>query len=707
MTKVGIRKILVVFLALAVMSTLMPLQAAKAAGTSSLTVKVVTGTNEVVQGTTVHVTGPSHYSTDRSLPSTPTGLTTNCLEDGQYEVSVSLPAGYELQSIQVGGGAPDTSVNNKSSVTFQLDPNDSLEVSFVCAQSSEGGFTSTDAIDNYVFTSPSANGKMSAQASADLRAGPFDIVVILDYSGSMASNFNDEKLSLDGHSDDDYVAKNHPDSRYSAMEKAVKRFLENLQKTSAGTVSFVFFSDSAVIADYGSQTFQDISTLDISDFVDTEMRVNQKVKGATFTDLAFESARKVLEQAQAPGANRERKVVFFTDGEPGYSGYEHYTNNASLYLGNYDKVGRSTYHSPYRVAAETYNQAEIIKGNYGQSTTVNCSVKAPAPAFYTATEQTIPGLPGTIIGQAFTKLHFNDYVFYGAGIDPKKLGYSDSSFPSLGSTTALSNFYNTAAGNGTLLTKWKESSNWYRTTLDSAQAEPNPHLDEYLYWDLQYNYNPNGYSGHDGNSAYNTLYGASELASNFATSKHGNYDRTMNGLGAEVYSIGIINDSTYTGGTHEENRRNAIVDFLETVASPGCYHEASDTASLDQAFESIYHEIVGEYPGAYLGFRLDSDWLIYKADGTPIGSDESAGMWREGDMLYVGPFTATSSVAYDLDIILYSRTITTFSGVFSKDDPSSAAMMARTGVYKKAGANTFNLMDPADAWVQTVTIAER
>lgn len=701
MTKVGIRKLLVVFLVLAVVSTLMPLQVAKAAGTSTLTVKVMTDTSEVVQGATVHVTGPSHYSTDRSLPHTPTGLSTNSLADGQYEVSVSLPAGYELQSIQVGSGAPDTSVNNKSSVTFQLDPAASLEVNFVCTKSSDGGFTSTDKIENYVFTSPSAGGRMSVEASADLRAGPFDIVVVLDYSGSMAKSFNDDDLSLDGHTNDDHVAKNHSDSRYASMEKAVKRFLENLQETSAGTVSFVFFSDEARISNYDSQTFHDISDLDIDDFVATEMRSNQQVKGATFTDLAFEAARKVLEQAQAPGTDRERKVVFFTDGEPGRNGFEHYTNQN---LNEYKYVARSTYHSPYRIAAETYNQAGIIKGTYGQATTVNYSIEAKAPLFWVAAERIFGG--NSQIVEEMKQLHTTNYVYYGAGVDPQALGYSDPSYPSTGSTAALATFYDTAAGNGTLSAKWEESSNWYRTTIDGlAAANVTPQANEYLYWDLQYNYNPNNYPGHDGDSAYNTQHGASELPSNFATSKHGNYNRTMNGLGAEVYAIGIIDDTTYTGGANEIARKDAIVDFLETVASPGCSYQASDTASLDNAFESIYHEIVGEYPGVYIGFQLDSDWSVYRADGTPVGSDESSGMWRDGDVLYIGPFTATSSNAYNVDLILYSRTVTTLAGSYTKGDPASAAMMGRATLYEKTGASTFSPLDPGDAWVQTITIA--
>lgn len=711
MTKVSIRKILVVFLAVVVVSALMPFQLAMAAGTSSLTVTVVTDTNVVVQGATVHVTGPSQYSTDRPLPPTPPGLTTNCLEGGQYEVYVSLPAGYELQSIQVGSGTPDTSVDNRSSAVFQLDPDESLEVSFVCTQSSEGGFTSADAKDNYIFTTASADGNMTVEAAKDLRAGPFDIVIVLDYSGSMAWDFEGKYLPMEGHNRDeyDYIAKNHPDSRYAAMENAVKRFLGNLQDTSEGTVSFVFFSDDARTSTYNSELFHDIASLDIDDFIETEMRENQKVGGSTFTDLAFESVRRILGQADDPGSERERKVVFFTDGEPGHSGFGHYDNSPTWDRGDYDNVSRSTYHSPYRVAAETYNQAGIIKGIYGQSTTVNYTMTAQAPTF--GVFQQHPTVPSLVV--PFPAILTNDdYVYYGAGIDPNAIGYSDSSFPSTNSFSNLTTAYNTAAGNGTLSTLWEQSSdNWYRTTDSGIPGVLIPPLHEYLYWDLQYDSNPNNLTPQGSNAQDDSHYvvlGADPSPANFASSKHGNYERTADGLGAKVYSIGIIDDSTY-GGTepNKVKRRNTIINFLKTVASPDSFYEASDTASLDEAFKTIFHEIVGEYPGVYLGFELDSDWIVFASDGTPVGSDESAGIWRSGDRLYVGPFTASSENLYSLDMILYSRTILDYVGVFSKDDPSSSAMMARTAVYQKTGTNVFSPLDPTEAWVKTVTIAER
>lgn len=174
------------------------------------------------------------------------------------------------------------------------------------------------------------------------QAVPLDIVLVVDQSGSMAETLGGKTKKVD------------------ALMDAAKAFVETVFENSEITgadhrVSLVGFGLSGnwqgyeknentelLTSDRGIVKFDDIKT---SDYASSLMNVNVNgslnsnilkaiynigAKGATAADLGFEMAKGVF--ANTDSTDRQRVVIFMTDGEPTYSsGFDTSVANAAIY----------------------------------------------------------------------------------------------------------------------------------------------------------------------------------------------------------------------------------------------------------------------------------------------------------------------------------------------------------------------------------------
>ncbi len=202
--------------------------------------------------------------------------------------------------------------------------------------------------DKYV-SGPNENGLFTinleayAPGSVEVKKDPFDVVLVLDRSGSMRYGMtNNNVASL-------------PDQRISKLKESVQGFVQYLkdnppdQEDARGghRIAFVWFSgqssydQNAVYTDTGLNVFQKVTQLTTSPAsgrgnnykqakvllgTDNNLLLDVVPSGGTFSDKGMQRAESILsnENTQNPYSNtpnRKRIVVFFTDGEPGSNGW--------------------------------------------------------------------------------------------------------------------------------------------------------------------------------------------------------------------------------------------------------------------------------------------------------------------------------------------------------------------------------------------------
>lgn len=179
-----------------------------------------------------------------------------------------------------------------------------------------------------------------ATGSISVVTKPFDIILVLDRSGSMDDN-------LAGNST--YQDQN---KRINILRTALKGFVDNLKNTDVDAafrdaygghrIAFVWFSGSAnnqgaaVYEGTGLNVFQNVENLTTEAawtstnwwgeeyhparvlLNNTTNLIGVEPSGGTYSNTAMERAKTILSQQNySDKPNRNRLVVFFTDGEPG------------------------------------------------------------------------------------------------------------------------------------------------------------------------------------------------------------------------------------------------------------------------------------------------------------------------------------------------------------------------------------------------------
>lgn len=168
---------------------------------------------------------------------------------------------------------------------------------------------------------------------------PADIVLVLDYSGSMTKNFAGSNTSVG------------TNQRIYALRNAVKDFVdkvklsdgdiasENIDSYGGHRIAFILYGGNGVFSDSGLNTFikvEDLTTGNSSasnagsvTYNSTNLIGKSTQSGGTPSDEAMEEANTLLSKQDyvntAP--NRSRVVVFFTDGIPGEGGTETWNND--------------------------------------------------------------------------------------------------------------------------------------------------------------------------------------------------------------------------------------------------------------------------------------------------------------------------------------------------------------------------------------------
>ena len=146
---------------------------------------------------------------------------------------------------------------------------------------------------------------------------PLDIVLVLDQSGSMAYKFNGKEL---GWGDDD------TDRRQYAMKNAVKNFINSVAdkydpETSDHRMAIVkFASDASTLVNWTQVDGTGKNTLTTA--IDG---LPESPSGGTQTGQGMQQAQTLLANSNYNGSNQAQRtqvVIMFTDGVPGYSGFD-------------------------------------------------------------------------------------------------------------------------------------------------------------------------------------------------------------------------------------------------------------------------------------------------------------------------------------------------------------------------------------------------
>lgn len=191
-----------------------------------------------------------------------------------------------------------------------------------------------------------------ATGSVSVVTKPFDIILVLDRSGSM-------KYNMAG-GNGGYWGVDDEDQRINILKAAIKRFVDNVKNSNVDTeykdaygghrIAFVWFSgesendnDAVYTGITGLNQFQhveDLTTYEASysswgNYQAARVLLNNNsdmlgvpASGGTFTNIAMQRAKTILSgQNYSDKPDRKRIVVFFTDGEPGSFGWDGVYNN--------------------------------------------------------------------------------------------------------------------------------------------------------------------------------------------------------------------------------------------------------------------------------------------------------------------------------------------------------------------------------------------
>ena len=185
-----------------------------------------------------------------------------------------------------------------------------------------------------------------ATGSVSVVTKPFDIILVLDRSGSMDYNMAGSEVGNN---------QNH-NRRINILKEALQRFVDNVKNANVDTefidgygghrIAFVWFSGQSVNdnnAVYtgitGLNQFQNVENLTTYQATGTgkqyqaaRILLNNNSNrnmlgvtpdGGTFSNKGMERAKTILSgQDYSDKPNRKRLVVFFTDGEPGSYGWD-------------------------------------------------------------------------------------------------------------------------------------------------------------------------------------------------------------------------------------------------------------------------------------------------------------------------------------------------------------------------------------------------
>lgn len=239
---------------------------------------------------------------------------------------------------------------------------------------------------NKYVTGPNEDGVFTinleayAPGSIDVEKNPFDVILVLDRSGSMKYNMSGSqtrRVPLE-------------DQRISKLKESVQGFVQYLydnppdEEDARGghRIAFVWFSgddeddDDAVYTGTGLNEFQKVSQLTTSEasgsgdyyqqakvlLGNNNMLLDVEPEGGTFTNLGMQKAYTILNNENNKNAYsntpaRQRIVVFFTDGEPGSYGWD--GNGYSSYQREALRVANGCISSAYNIKNSTAFGASV------------------------------------------------------------------------------------------------------------------------------------------------------------------------------------------------------------------------------------------------------------------------------------------------------------------------------------------------------------
>lgn len=240
-------------------------------------------------------------------------------------------------------------------------------------------FLTEDASGNYTLTL-TAYATGTTTTVTEKSGKPLDIVLVLDQSGSMSDSGYVEPLKTAVTNFVNNISKNAKE--YNVDHRiALVGYASNNEdgKSKSGKISSGSSEDSWIntglfidgtLKNYGKSSENTTTQLTEQDYKDALVPVNTDrsvtssittaisniaASGATRTSYGMEMANKVFENNPIEGSDRQRIVVVFTDGQPGYSGYSEAEASAA--------VGKSY------TAKNTYGATVYTVGLYSDANT--------------------------------------------------------------------------------------------------------------------------------------------------------------------------------------------------------------------------------------------------------------------------------------------------------------------------------------------------
>ncbi|MFQ8705062.1 MAG: vWA domain-containing protein [Thomasclavelia sp.] len=327
---------------------------------ATLTVKkIVTNSNEDKEFM-IHVIGRDANDEKRIIYKTDLLLKNNeeiILEElpfGNYTVTETIPMEYTLTKSEAGYNR-EKLTNSQVIELKQIKDNNKGYVFLTNNFAHVGFFKATDEKTNFLPASKQMvknyNVNINGNVKQTISKAPQDVIMVLDSSGSMAYDMDD-------------------DSRMAHLKKNAINFIKKLYKHNPESrVSVITFADNAntSITNGGFVKLSDNQSRNQTWYEYLTVNNNGingiKANGGTQTDLGLYQARRQLQSATG---NNNKSIILFTDGEPGNSGF---ATSSSYYING------------YRVGAEAINQAEFIKKS-GYLNNVNYSLRYNNTNYY-------------------------------------------------------------------------------------------------------------------------------------------------------------------------------------------------------------------------------------------------------------------------------------------------------------------------------------
>ncbi|WP_455682396.1 vWA domain-containing protein [Thomasclavelia sp.] len=307
---------------------------------ATLTIKKIVTNSKENKEFMVHIIGQDIkdekgviYKTDLLLKNNEE-ITLEKLPFGKYTVTETLPMEYSLTKSEIGF-SKESMITGQTIELTQTKNNNHGYITLTNDFAHIGFFKATDEKINFLPASKEIVKNYTVNINGNVKQttinAPQDIIMVLDSSGSMAYNMdNDSRMAHLKKNAINFINKlykHNPESRVSIITFA------NNTDTSITRGGFVKLSDNQSY----NQTWYEYLTTNSNGIKGIE------ASGGTQTDLGLYQARRQLQLAT--GSNN-KSIILFTDGEPGNSGF---ATSSAYYING------------YRVGAEAINQAEFIK----------------------------------------------------------------------------------------------------------------------------------------------------------------------------------------------------------------------------------------------------------------------------------------------------------------------------------------------------------